>query len=173
LLNVHDGSYEYRTYGDGPTARSVEVNDAFRYMFVDGDGDAATAWLNVIVRPGESTVKPEPLPPIPTDDPGDAGDGTVYIWSSYKSIDGDGNGSVDLNEVIKGFDPTRDRLDIDGLLNSLGYDDADSASSVFQMVDTAGGISMQIDLGGGWESFVTVSNSPPLQLNDVENAIVS
>lgn len=172
LFNVLDGSYEYRTYDDGLTATSVEVNDAFRYTFVDGDGDAATAELNVIVRPGEPIVKPVP-PPNPTDDPGDVDAGTVYIWSSYKSIDADGNGAVDLNEVIKGFDPNRDRLDIDGLLRSLGYDDANAASSVFKLVDTADGVSMQIDLGGGWESFVTVSNSPPLLLNDVENAIVS
>jgi hypothetical protein len=177
FFNIHDGSYEYYAYGDALTAISAEVNDAFLYTFVDGDGDAATAELNVIVWLGEPTVKPVLLPSVPpddpTDDPGDTGKGSVYIWPSYRSIDADDNGSVDLNEVIKGFDPARDRLDIDGLLNSLGYDDAESASSVFQLVDTEDGVSMQIDLGIGWESFATVSNNPPLLLNDVENVIVS
>ncbi|MEX2298779.1 MAG: hypothetical protein WD715_15300 [Dongiaceae bacterium] len=167
LFDFDDGSYEYFARADALGTGETEVTDLFRYTVTDSDGDVSAATLSIKVTPHQPTVKPSP----PFDD--EPVEGDIYTWSSVESVDADGDANVDLTEIIKGFDPAHDRLDIEGLLESLGYDELESASGVFRLANASEGVDLQINLGLGWQTFVTVTDAVPLTTADIEPALVS
>ncbi|MEX0808051.1 MAG: hypothetical protein WD044_04930 [Dongiaceae bacterium] len=171
LFDFDDGSFEYFARADALSAGEAEVTDIFNYTVFDGDGDVSSASLSIHVTPHEPTVKPTPPFSPPDDD--EPVEGDFYTWSSIESIDADGDASVDLAEVIKGFDPAHDRLNIEGLLESLGYDDVAEASEVFRLANAPNGVDLQINLGFGWQTFVTVSDAIPLTTADIEPALIT
>ena len=173
VFDFDDGYYSYFSREDAIGEDGETVVDDFFYTIADADGDEDTAHLQISIVPGDT------LPDQPDIfNPGGGGDDTdetplVYTWADVSAIDADNNGQVDSVKVIKGFDPDVDRLNIDGLLSSLGYNDVVEASGVFRLAGAPGSVEMQIDLGAGWQTFANVSNSPPLTIDQVEAAIIA
>lgn len=165
VFDFDDGSYEYRAYPGFSDESTSGTYDIFYYMIVDADGDARTGDLRFQILSDEiseslyrSSENPEA--------------GMEYAWSDVSDIDPDRDGNVDVSDVIRGFDPAVDRLDIDGLLESLGYKDSAEAFGVFRLSDHADGVMLQLDLGQGWQTFATVSGDPGLVSAEVQAALV-
>ncbi len=173
VFDFDDGYYDYRARADAIGDDEEPVSDDFYYTIADSDGDEDTAGLRITILPGDS------LPDLPDVTVPGAGDGDggpkVYIWADVSIIDNDRNGEVDSIKVIKHFDPDVDKLNIDGLLSSLGYEDVDFATDVFRLVEALpGNVQLQVDLGRGWQAFASVNGSlVPLTIEDIEGAIVA
>ena len=171
IFDLDDGSYEYHSKADVVPDNMDRVIDEFYYTLADSDGDRDTAFLQITIFPGDT------LPSTPTiSNPGGAGEPTkprTYTWSTVTEIDENRDGTVDNVTTIKALDPTDDRLNIDGLLAELGHDVLDDADDVFRLFEAGDTVRMQVDLGGGWQTFAVILNNPPLTAEDVEAAIVA
>lgn len=171
VFDFDNGSYQYTAKPDALGPDISFAIDEFHYRITDSDRDETFGTLTITVgEPGREPGGGVLEDPDPTDG-NTRENGNIYTWGDVSEIDVDRDLHVDGADLIKGFDPSTDWLDIDGLLASLGYDDLASAGSIFRLTPSEVGIELQIDIGAGFETFVTVSNSPPLLVDDVANAI--
>jgi hypothetical protein len=173
VFDFDDGTYEYYSDSDALEDGVEEVIDEFYYKIADSDGDEDTAHLNFHIVTGDALPDEAEIGNLGIGDSEPRTDGITYTWSDLSDIDTDLDLKVDGVEVIKGFMPDIDRLDIDGLLTSLGFENIGAAGDVFRLVGSGGSIDLQVDYGGGWQTFANVSNSPPLTLDQVESAIIA
>lgn len=171
IFDLDDGSYEYHSKSNVVPDDVDRVVDEFYYTLADSDGDRDTAVLQITIFPGDT------LPPTPTiSNPGGASEPTkprTYTWSTVTEIDENRDGTVDNVTTIKQLDPSDDRLNIDGLLAELGHDVLDDADDVFRLFEAGDTVRLQVDLGGGWQTFAIIHNNPALTAEDVEVAIVA
>jgi hypothetical protein len=165
VFDFDDGSYEYRAHPGMADELASGIFDVFHYMIEDADGDATTGDLRFQILPLEESGVLRHSPEIPET-------GIEYAWGDISDVDRDGDGNVDVSDVINGFDPAADRLDIDGLLESLGYKDLTESIEVFRLSDDAEGVMLQLNLGQGWQTFATVSGDPALAVSDLQATLV-
>lgn len=174
VFDFDDGYFEYYARAAALGGNEEAVADEFFYTIADSDGDEDSAILRVSIVPGDSLPdEPDISNPGGEDDDTPRTTGLIFTWSEVSDIDDNLDGQVDGVQSIKGFDPSIDRLDIDGLLSDLGYEGIETAGDVFRMIGAVGSIELQIDLGAGWQTFANVSNSLPLTFEQVEAAIVA
>lgn len=104
------------------------------------------------------------------DDMTGGGGADSFAWTSVHEVDSNGDGSVDVADVIQDFNAADgDTIDISGLLASMGDP---PAASVVQFVANGTDCDIQIDLGfgAGFQTFATVVGAAPA---DVEAAVVT
>lgn len=98
------------------------------------------------------------------------GGADTFAWTSVHEIDADGDGSVDVADVIHDFNAAEgDTIDISGLLSSMGNP---PANAVIQVVANGADADIQVDLGfgAGFQTFATVVGAAPA---DVEAALTT
>ena len=85
----------------------------------------------------------------------------TFRWASVNDIDSDFDGSVDHVDTVKDYSGAGDGdvLDISDLLTELGVTDLAGVPAVFQSVQALANVELQVNLGGGFETFAVVENT--------------